>query len=313
MRLASWTLTTLTAAAMALGTSVVQAEPCRAARVGPGVDAQPDVWRQAVEALIRASATEGQPWSCTGGVIVLVTHDQGATLTIVSEDGQAISREVALPEDVEPLGQALLARPLPPPAPEVSAPPVSAAKAPPDLAPKAKLPDPRVLIDALIVPRYAGRSNVMLGGISVGATLPIGPWLAGVWGRYDGVSAALAEHGGPMTELCVGARGGRSFMLAPVELRASFVPSFAVVTRFVGRSDDDDDDEHETRVMGRLGLDARGVVPITSLLRAVVALDAEIAPAGFGSERYPRHDDDRFSAFPSYTLGLGVGVELAPR
>jgi len=102
-------------------------------------------------------------------------------------------------------------------------------------------------------------------------------------------------------------------MLAPVELRASFVPSFAVVTRFVGRSDDDDDDEHETRVMGRLGLDARGVVPITSLLRAVVALDAEIAPAGFGSERYPRHDDDRFSAFPSYTLGLGVGVELAPR
>ncbi|MEO7331317.1 MAG: hypothetical protein ABI193_22265 [Minicystis sp.] len=301
MRLAPWTLTAITAVALALSASVAQAEPCRAARAGVGVDSQPDAWREAVAALIRASAAEGQPWSCSGGIILLVTHDQGATLTIVGDDGRAISREISLPEDIEPLGEALLAHPLLPPAPLADAPPA-------DVAPVAKLLEPRVLIDALIAPRYAGGSNVILGGITAGAAVPIGPWLAGVWGRYDGVSAALTEHGGSMTELCVGAMGGRSFQLAPIELRASFTPSVAVVTRFVGGPE-----ESETRVMGRLGLDARGVVPITGMLRAVVALDAEIAPAGFGDERHARHDDDRFSAFPSYTLGFGVGVELAPR
>ena len=298
----------MTAAALALCASVAHAEPCRPARVGPGVDAQPDAWRQAVTALIQASASEGQPWSCSGGVIILVTHDQGATLTIVTDDGRSISREVALPEDVEPLGEALLARPLPPPAPPPPAPPVPTGKPPADEPPVAALPEPRVLIDALIAPRYAGSSKIVWGGVSVGAAVPFGPWLAGVWGRYDALSAPLSEHGGHMSEFCVGATGGRSFKLAPVELRASFVPSVAVVTRSVGGPEDS-----ETHVMGRLGVDARAVVPITSLLRAVVALDAELAPAGFGHEAHPRQDDDHFSAFPSYTLGLGVGVELSPR
>jgi len=292
----------VTATALALSASVAWAGPCRAARTGPGVDGQPDPWRQAVAALIAASADEGQPWGCSGGVILLVAHDTGATLTIVSDDGHATVREVTMPDDVLPLGQALLARPLPP-----AAPPTAVAP-PPDQPSSGALPPPRVLIDALIVPRYAGRSNVILGGVSAGAAIPFGPWFGGVWLRYDALSVSLSPQGGPLTEVCFGAAGGRSFMLGPIELRGSVVPSVAVVTRDTGKPGDG-----ETHVDGRIGLDARGVIPITPLVRAIVALDGEIAPREFGDDMRPRHDDDRFSPFPAYTLGLGVGVELAPR
>ncbi|MFO0756862.1 MAG: hypothetical protein U0359_10240 [Byssovorax sp.] len=305
------TLTSIAAAALAFGVGIASAEPCRAARVGPGVDSLPEVWRNAVASLILATATEGQPWSCGGGMIVLALHDEGARLTIVTDDGRSIARDIATPEEVEPLGEALLARPLPPLAPAEDTPPATSA-APPRDAPNTapRLPEPRVLIDALIAPRYAGKSNLIWGGISAGAAVPFSGWHAGAWVRYDGVSAVLSEGGNTMTEVCVGASGGRTFSLGPVDLRASVVPSVAIVTRsLVGVPDGED----ETRVDGRVGLDARAVVPITGLLRAVVALDGEIAPRGFSRDMRPHHEDDRFSAFPSYTLGLGVGVELAPR
>lgn len=307
MRLAILTHASMTAAALLLGVSFAEAQPCRPARVGPGVDAQPEAFRQAVAALVLATATEGQPWSCSGGLILLETHERGATLTIVTDDGRSIAREVQTPDEIEPLGQALLARPLPSPAPPPSA-PTPAAPPPSTLVAAGTLPEPRVLIDALVMPRYAGGSNAILGGIAAGARVPFGPWFAGAWVRYDALSAPLDERGGPLSEVSVGASAGRSFALRPLELRAAVTPSAAIVTRGMARDDDDD-----TRVDGRVGVDVRGVVPITSFVRAVVALDAEIAPRAFGKDPRPPREEDRFSRYPSYTFGLGVGVELAPR
>jgi hypothetical protein len=69
----------------------------------------------------------------------------------------------------------------------------------------------------------------------------------------------------------------------------------------------------ETRVDGRIGVEARGVLPLTSLLRVVAALDAELAPRGIGGDDHAMGGHDRPSAFPAYTIGLGVGMEVAIR
>lgn len=311
-----------TAAAVASQALPAAAVACTSARPGATVASLPEPWRGAIETLLQASATEGKVWSCTGGVIDLTLRDGGATLTVVSADGRSVSREVDAPDDVAPLGEALLAQPAPmaQPVPTGARPDATAAQGPKDSASAVKLPSaaeelpaPRVLVSALFAPRYAGGSNLVWGGATAGVAVPFGPWLAGAWIRYDGPSASLEKHGGgPINELCVGAAVGRSFKLAPLELRATALASAAVVTRSNGPMEPD-----ETHLDGRFGAEARGVIPITSLLRAVVALDAEIAPARLGGEPHSGSmdsmDKERRTAFPAYTLGLGVGVEIAPR
>src|SRR6185437_215000 len=216
--------------------------------------------------------------------------------------------------DVQPLGEALLARPLPPPPnteppnaePPNAEPPAAvapAAEAPVAEAPAvaAPLPGPRALVSAIVAPRYAGKSNLLWGGVTLDATLPFGPWGAGLWVRYDGPSVAL-DRPGSLQEICVGAAASRAFAVGPVELRASVRPSAAVLIRPGDHAPD------EVQVDLHVGADARAIIPFTKMLRAVVAFDAELAPLQLGGD--DDHDDHRMP-LPAYTLGLGAGLEVA--
>jgi len=316
------TLLGLTFSAM-LAPLVSPAPSCPPARLGPNVVNQPQVWRRAVEALVASTAVSGQPWSCVGGEIDLVVGEQAATLTVVGDDGRAITREVASPDDVQPLGEALLAKPLPMPS-EVEAKSGSkgektapAPKPAPTKESEAPTPlrEPRVLLSMLVGPRYAGPASLLWGGFSLAATLPPRPWGGGVWLRYDALSAPLDERPPPVRELCVGAAAVRAFGLGPVELRAALRPSLAVVMGEAERATEGTTAprvpaaENEVGLDFRLGAEAQVVVPIVRVLRAVFALDGEFAPTALG--RAPRlpHDDE--VEMPHFTLGLGVGVEVA--
>lgn len=71
----------------------------------------------------------------------------------------------------------------------------------------------------------------------------------------------------------------------------------------------EDEREVELRALdGRLGTELRLSVPIVSLLRALVALDAEIAPASLADG--DRRIDPTLPPLPAYGVGLGAGLEV---
>jgi hypothetical protein len=110
-------------------------------------------------------------------------------------------------------------------------------------------------------------------------------------------------------------RAGTSGSAAPV-LRGSVRPSLALVWGSGGRSADS-----PTRVFGRVGAELRLLLPFTRELRGVVALDGELAPSLLGepSSRGGNNGDATSTdtrpepTYPAYTVGLGLGVELAIR
>ncbi len=307
-------------ASLALGS--VPASACTSAKAARTVDVLPRVWQSAVLELVGASALEGLPWGCTGGTIDLTLHEGGATLTVVDASGQAVSREVTSPDEVVPLGEALLTKPLPNAAPLVAPPPVHtepAATPTPDRKTSAKA-NKRVyaVLGAGLAPRYAGRSNLIWGGVTASVGIPFSSWLAGAWFRYDGPAASL-EREMHLTEVCVGANFARSFAVDPVEIRAGIRPSVAILNQSFGRAHED-----ATRVDARIGVEATAVFPVASPVRALIGFDAELSPREVGEDdrRRPPGQNDPMGppdphqydpTFPSYTIGLGVGVEVAIR
>lgn len=285
-----------------LATGATGGALCTPARLGSHVATQPEAWRQAAVALIESTATPGAPWSCGGGEVDLVATPDGATLTVTTPDGETIIRAISWPDEVQPLGEALLARPLPPPA---EAPKVAKPEPPPEVA-SPRLAPPRVLVSATIAPRYAGGAKLVWGGVAAGVALPFGRWGGGVWLRYDGLVARLDDHAPPMREVCVGASAFRSFAVGPIELRAALRPSLGVVTE-----SDDHGDRDDTRFDFRIGAEMATIIPITKRFRALIALDGEISPRELARKPPPPHTPDR--SFPSFTVGLGVGVEVAFR
>ncbi|MDI1479228.1 hypothetical protein [Polyangium sp. y55x31] len=267
--------------------------PCTPARPGANVSAQPEAWRRAVEELVEATGAPGQPWSCVGGEVDLVVRADAAQVTVVDADGHAVTREVVSPDEVGPLGEALLAKPLPP-----------SPEAPPAPQKEPQPQAPRVLLGALVGPRYAGPAHRIWGGATLSAAVPFQSWGGGVWLRQDGFSMPFVEGLPQTAELCIGATAFRSFTVGSVELRPALRPSLAVVTSVVPETDLEGDKkfDQDTRVYFRLGLEAQVVVPISGAFRALIAVDGEVAPSGRVWASVP---------FPGYTLGLGVGIEAA--
>ena len=290
--------------------------PCDRAEEGPTVPLQSSAWRAAVDALRDATGDPKQPWGCSGGSIDLVEHDGRATLMVRGADGTMISREVESPDDVAPLGEALLARPEAKAAAPVEASKLPVASAPANPPPSAEKPaapsnpsrDPRVLVSAVVAPRYAGKSDLMLGGATAYVGLPVSGWVPALWIRFDGPLAKLEDHGTSFMELCAGAAFGRSFPVKELEIRPSLTASAVVAI-----APDHQDGRGETRLDGRIGAEARFAFPRSSLVRAVITTDTEIAPGDF--DEGPMRDPMRAPplVLPSYTIGLGVGVEFAPR
>jgi hypothetical protein len=331
-----WIPRTIIAGIMAAAGVLATTSPCEAACVpaqaGPHAGALSGRWRAALDEVLRASLNSERPWGCTGAVVDLTEHDGVATLEVIATDGHAVSRDVTAPEDVLPMGQALLMQPDASP-PEATlaavgggvprgtvassavepAIVVHGAKAPGDAATPpdtdpAEPPRPSALISALLSPRYAGKAKLFVGGVAAHVAIPIDWWHLGGWLRYDPLSTSLdTAHPDSLHELCLGASAGRTFPFDGFDLRLSLLGSAAVVMPSEASRAD------SVRVDGRAGLELRGLLHLTDLFALAMALDAELAPGQFGSEPSPPEGGGGPPRpLPSYTLGFGLGAELAP-
>jgi hypothetical protein len=116
-----------------------------------------------------------------------------------------------------------------------------------------------------------------------------------------------------MRALSIGGSGSFQYDLRSLQLRAGLGPSIAVVTM-----DDEPDRKNaspDTDLMAqthfdfRMGANLQLLFPLTRLLRGVVSLDGELSPAEL------LHDGPRpvppLYPFPTATVGLGLGVEVA--
>jgi hypothetical protein len=97
---------------------------CAPARVGVDPASLPGPWRQALDALLAATAREGQPWSCPDARVTLRPPGDHGLAQLEVEDASGVRRRpVASPDDVVPLGEAMLARTIVPVPPRAGAPP----------------------------------------------------------------------------------------------------------------------------------------------------------------------------------------------
>jgi hypothetical protein len=293
--------------------------PCAAVRAGAESEALPAAWRDALDALVQATAQEGQLWSCPGGSVAIVLDPAGgATLTVVDAKGRTVSRRVARPDEVVPTGEALLASPVveagptepqaPSPAPPGAAP--AAAPAPPPAKAPAAPREPRVQLQALLGPRVSGPGAAAWGSAAIRAELPFGPWSAGIWARADQVFAGPrgAPRGFELTSASAGLSAGRRLVGGPFELKLTLDPSLAIVMMEAG--DEDKMHPEGAKVAFRLGASLAGSFHIASVFRGVVAIDGEFAPAGIGGLKKISPD---LPDVPVYTAGLLLGIEASIR
>jgi hypothetical protein len=306
--------------------AVTWASPARAACDGAhaasDVDSLPPAWRRALEALLEASAREGHPWSCSGALVALVLD--GLTgpgqLTITPNDAPPLTRAVEDPDEVVPVGEALLARPLerpppPPPAPILRTVDELPARVERPPAPPATVPvlsnEPRLLIDMLASARWSGSpATVWTGGV-LRASLPFGPWSVGVWGRFEIAAAELDPVPSDfwMYSGSVGLSLGRRFVARPLELWA-FVDASVAIVSIDGGPDGTPLGAQGARADPRVGLRLQGAVPFAPRWRAIFALDGEIGPVGLASERH-RIISTLLPPIPDFTLGASIGAEIA--
>jgi hypothetical protein len=298
--------------------------PCAPVVVASDRASLPPAWRDALDALVQATAREGMPWSCPGGSVELTLDaaSGGGVITLVDARGRSVSRPVATPADLLATGEALLAAPLedraPPPAP---APPVSTDRvegraATPSTANPVVAPprDPRVQIQALLGPRVSGPGPMGWMGGKAGVLLPWGPWSLGLWARLDYVVGGppRAPSGFSMNEVCVGLALGRRLLNGPLELRVSLDPSVADPGMEAG--EEDMAHPEGSRVAFRIGTTLTGTFRIAGVFRGIVTLDGELTPAGLaGLQRIPPENGITLPPMPVYTAGLLLGVEAIIR
>jgi hypothetical protein len=290
-------------------------------RIESDVSNLPSAWRDALDQLVRATAQEGQPWSCPGGSAHLAAGADGAVLTVTDARGRVVSRRVPSPGELLATGEALLVvAPLPvrvepslAATPPAETPPAIALALPPAMTPP--LPpvpaEPRFLAVALLGARVSGPGTTAWVSGQLRAIFPLGRWDLGVWARYDAAVAGPpgAPHGFDMDAAAAGLLFGRRFFGGPFELRASLDPSLNVIMM---EAVEDESKPHPegAKVTFRIGTMLSGSFPIAGIFRGMFALDAEFAPAGVGGFAKLQAG---LPSVPTFSAGLLLGVEAAIR
>jgi hypothetical protein len=299
--------------------SDAHAAECTPAQVAVDPATLPPRWRDALLALVAATAREGQPWSCPAGARVAVRPPrEGGLAQLEIEDASGVHRRpVASPTDVVPLGEAMLTRvaPLdppenPPPPPPPGAPPLVADVIPP---PPPRLPEARssggLLVDILAGARYTGATRAVLMGPELRATLQSNRWQGALLARYDAAIAVLQQVPPQFTlsSVTIGFAGGYKLLTSPIEIVAAVEPTLAVVLMGAQKPMQTEPDV-DAHVDMRLGARLAFIIPFGGRLRGIAALGAEGAPAALFSDRQSR----RFALpeIPSYLAGLSLGVEI---
>ena len=295
------------------------AAACEPVRIAEGdLAALPAPWREALVELAAATGREGRPWSCPGGTVAIVVDGpNGGRLSVTDAAGRTVTREVDGPEDGGPGGEALLARPLAAePAAPAAGPVVAAPSAPvpgpprapaqPDQGLNAPPAQPRLLLDAIVGPRVSGPGAAMWVSGALRGSFPIDRWSAGLWARFDQVVVPMddAPPDLAMSAFSVGAAVGRELYRGSFELRASLEPSIATVM-MEAKHEREPDHPEGSRIAFRMGANLQAAFPLGDVLRAAVALDGDVAPAGFDGLA---PIDARLPPVPVYTAGLSLGI-----
>src|SRR5262245_60278061 len=121
-----WAAVAMVAGFVAAGPARAHAPPrCEPARIAEGQAEVPEPWRGALDEIVEATGQRGRPWSCAGAKLRVEVDDSEATLEVEDASGRRIRRTIPTPDDLVPIGEALLAAPnveAPPPQQAVSAP-----------------------------------------------------------------------------------------------------------------------------------------------------------------------------------------------
>ncbi len=283
----------------AVASPALAASACAPATAEADVKDAPEPWRAAVEALVRSTTQAGHPWSCGGGTVGLRVRGDAVTLIVVREGEEPIERDLPLPEDVVPLGQALLSLPRERAVPLASAPTPAAS---PTVVAPAPAPSTRLIVAGQLGGRLAGGSRAALLGGEVSAAVPFDAWLPAVHVRYDG---AAFQRGSGLNTVAVGARFSRVFRASSFDLRAGLSAAAVVLQRDLPRPAGQD-----TRIDGRVGALVAVAIPVTTRLHAVVTLDADLALGRAREVVTAAANGDTLTPFPFFTCGASVGVEV---
>jgi len=294
------------------------AAECAPAQIKGDPGALPPPWRDALDALVAATAREGQPWSCPNArVRILPASPRHPTLLEVEDAYGVRRRAVARPMDLVPLGEAMLAA-LPEEEP-ASAPPSSAEMPPLAYRPPFETPPEArhgeatshasVLFDALAGVRYTGPTSALMVGPELRATYGFDHWSAGLVARYD-TAVDVFQRVPPqfsMSSVTVGLAAGYRLVERPFELTASIEPTLAVILLGAQRPGEAEPDS-DSHVDMRLGARLAASIPLPGRLRVVCALGAEGTPAALFEDRHSRHAP--LPELPGYLAGLSVGLQM---
>ena len=218
---------------------------------------------------------------------------------------------MATPEELVLTGEALLARPQVPEAPEPphGLPPWPTL--PPEPAPPS-VKEPWLKLDALASGRWSGHVNAVWLGAALRVIVPLQTWEVGVWARYEATVAVP-----PPTPIdfsigtaSVGVMLGYRALRGPVELTVSIEPAVAVISMDGGP--DTTDTLEGSRGDFRVGSRAQMTIPFGLRWRALAALDGELSPGAMASGKH-RTILPGLPPIPSYMLGISLGGEMALR
>jgi len=326
------TMTALTCSFAALASAPARAA-CSPARASSKVASLPPAWRTALDDLVSSTAEPGHPWSCAGGTIELSLDSNGAVLRVARANEPAVERGAATPDDVLPLGQALLATPLPSAssadellalAPALTPLEVKPAPKPPPPAapqsavvPKQARPRPttgvaptasskparRLLLSAGADARYVGGSDAAWLGPTLSAGLVMGRWLPSISFREQ---TAVVANGAGLQELSVAVTVQSRFELSPFELRAGLALRGAAVLRDLPRPLGE-----QSRLEGRIGAVMSFVVPLFRCGNLVLSADGDLVGVSRETaEPATATSDTAPTPFPTFTLGGSIGLEV---
>ena len=336
--LARWRFLGAVLAGVAVGATLsgpasAGAGDCAPARLADEAVTLPRAWRRALEALVAATAREGQPWSCPDARITLIPPGDRGLAQLEIEDASGVRRRpVASPADVVPLGEAMLARTytidLPPSRPVAMGDPQRVPQTPPshppidETAPHAggragggpRTPGPAgrgtdLRIDLLAGARYTGPTQAVLVGPELRVTLGFDRWVAGLVARYDTAVAFVqpVPDQFSLSSVTVGLAGAYRLLNAPVELTLAVEPTMAVVVMGAQRPDTSEPDV-DSRVDMRLGASFAVAIPVGERVRVACAIVGEGVPAALFGDRHSRRHE--LPSMPGYLAGLSVGMEL---
>jgi hypothetical protein len=273
-------------------------------------------WHEAVVELIEQTRRAGMPWSCAGGaLLVRVSDEDHAVLRFRDPRGREVERHVPSPRALVATAEALLASASPPEAPPPVVDEAERALERPtfedESARRIAAPsrhEPRFIVAGTVGVRFSGPSPALWLAPELQVRVPFDAWSVGVWARaglpyvFDVVPLDFS-----MSQVNLGFAAGHVLLSAPVELRVAFTPSLSVVMM------DSDAVDHEAsgaKVDLFLGTGLSGAIPFSPRWRAVVVVDAELAPAAIRAER---RFDPALPVLPAYEIGAAFGVELVAR